>query len=120
MTVIGIAKDGHVIYGPYLSSGVQVTSGFDICNGVFFDSIGNYGYFATTTYPYITGCFGPGNYPSFKPNCTTNPAAAYTPTLPSTSSSTKSSSMSLYIPASTVRLFAFCMILSKLLMVYAE
>jgi hypothetical protein len=34
LTVIGIAKDGHVIYGPYLSSGVQVTSGFDICNGM--------------------------------------------------------------------------------------
>ena len=78
LTIIGIAKDGHVIYGPYLSSGVQVTSGFDICNGMFYDSIGNYAYFATTTYPYITGCFGPGNYPSFKPNCTTNPAAAYT------------------------------------------
>ncbi len=29
LTVIGIAKDGHVIYGPYLSSG------FDICNGMF-------------------------------------------------------------------------------------
>ena len=25
LTVIGIAKDGHVIYGPYLSTGVQVT-----------------------------------------------------------------------------------------------
>ena len=72
MTVIGIAKDGHVIYGPYLSSGIQVTSGFDICNGMFYDSIGNYGYFATETYPYITGCFGPGNYPTFTPNCTTN------------------------------------------------
>ena len=61
LTVIGIAKDGHVIYGPYTSSGSQVKSGFDICNGMFYDSIGNYGYFATTTYPYITGCFGPGN-----------------------------------------------------------
>jgi hypothetical protein len=47
LTVIGIAKDDHVIYGPYLSSG------FDICNGMFYDSIGNYAYFATTTYPYI-------------------------------------------------------------------
>ena len=78
LTVIGIAKDGHVIYGPYLSSGAQVTSGFDVCNGMFYDSIGNYAYFATTTYPYITGCFGPGNYPNFQPNCTTNPALRYT------------------------------------------
>ncbi|CAF1375564.1 unnamed protein product [Didymodactylos carnosus] len=66
LTVIGIAKDGHVIYGPYLSSGAQVTSGFDICNGMFYDSIGNYAYFATTTYPYITGCFGPGNKESYE------------------------------------------------------
>ncbi|CAF2953149.1 unnamed protein product [Rotaria sp. Silwood2] len=78
LTVIGIAKDGHVIYGPYNSQGVEVTSGFDICNGMFYDSIGNYAYFATRTYPYITGCFGPGNYPSVFPNCTTNKATAYT------------------------------------------
>jgi hypothetical protein len=40
LTVIGIAKDGHVIYGSYLSSGRQVISGFDICNRMFYDSIG--------------------------------------------------------------------------------
>lgn len=77
LTVIGIAKDGHIIYGPYTSAGVQVQSGFDICNGMFHDSVGNYGYFATTTYPYITGCFGPGNYPSFTPNCTKNGPKSY-------------------------------------------
>ncbi|UJR07703.1 hypothetical protein I4U23_011988 [Adineta vaga] len=92
LTVIGIAKDGHVIYGPYLSSGTQVTSGFDICNGMFYDSIGNYGYFATSTYPYLTGCFGPGTYPNFKPNCTTNPATSYTKSSYANSSSTGSSS----------------------------
>jgi hypothetical protein len=80
MTVIGISKDGYVIYAPYLSSGTQVKSGFDICNGMFYDSIGNYAYFATTTttYPYITGCFRLANHPNFKPNSTTNPAASYT------------------------------------------
>ena len=102
LTVIGIAKDGHVIYGPYTSSGTQVTSGFDICNGMFYDTIGNYGYFVTQTYPYITGCFGPGNYPSFKPNCTTNPANAYTmSTATSTSASTttrSSDTTSLRVP----------------------
>jgi hypothetical protein len=77
MTVIGVAKDGHVIYGPYLSAGTRVTSGFDVCNGMFYDSIGNYGYFATYTYPYLVGCFGPGNYPSFGPNCTTNGVTSY-------------------------------------------
>ncbi|CAF1240060.1 unnamed protein product [Rotaria sordida] len=78
LTVIGIAKDGHVIYGPYDSTGAEVTRGFDICNGMVYDSIGNYAYFATRTFPYITGCFGPGNYPSFLPSCTTNKPAAYT------------------------------------------
>ncbi len=78
MTVIGVAKDGHVVYGPYLSAGTRVTSGFDVCNGMFYDSIGNYAYFATSTYPYLVGCFGPANYPSFGPNCTTNGVSSYT------------------------------------------
>jgi hypothetical protein len=78
LTVIGIAKDGHVIYGPYLSNGKLITSGIDICNGMFYDTIGNYAYFATTKFPYITGCFGPGNYPSFGPSCTTNGQSSYT------------------------------------------
>jgi hypothetical protein len=77
MTVIGVAKDGHVIYGPYLSANTRVTSGFDICNGMFYDSIGNYAYFATSTYPYLVGCFGPANYPQCGPNCTTNGASSY-------------------------------------------
>jgi hypothetical protein len=78
LTVIGIARDGHTIYGPYLSANTRVTAGFDVCNGMFYDSIGNYAYFATSTYPYLTGCFGPGNYPSFGPNCTTNRVSSYT------------------------------------------
>jgi hypothetical protein len=79
LTPIGVSKDGHVVYGPYTSDGGRVTSGFDICNGMFFDSIGNYGYFATNTFPYIIGCFGPSNYPDkLVPNCTTNPPSYYT------------------------------------------
>lgn len=62
----------------YISSGAQVTSCFDICNEMFYYSIGNYAYFATTAYPYITCCFGRGNYLSFKPNSTTNATASYT------------------------------------------
>ncbi|UJR07632.1 hypothetical protein I4U23_011920 [Adineta vaga] len=91
LTVIGIAKDGHVIYGPYLSSGIQVTSGFDICNGMFYDAIGNYGYFATNKYPYLTGCFGPGTYPNFQPNCTSNPVTSYTKSSYATGFSTSNS-----------------------------
>ena len=104
LTVIGIAKDGHIIYGPYLSSGTQVTSGFDICNGMFHDSIGNYGYFATSTYPYITGCFGPGNYPNFLPNCTTNPPSSYTKSIYTSSSSTSNDAAS-NIPSSIILSF---------------
>ena len=105
LTVIGIAKDGHVIYGPYLSSTSQITSGFDICNGMFYDSIGNYAYFATSTYPYITGCFGPGNYPSFKPSCTTNPPASYTKSSYAAAQSTSSATFS--ISLSIIYYFAF-------------
>jgi hypothetical protein len=97
MTVIGVAKDGHVIYGPYLSANTRVTSGFDVCNGMFYDSIGNYAYFATSTYPYLVGCFGPGNYPSFGPTCTTNGVASYNMTSYATSflsSSSNSTAMS--------------------------
>ncbi|CAF1228176.1 unnamed protein product [Adineta steineri] len=71
-----------------MTNGKQVTSGFDVCNGMFYDSIGNYAYFATTTYPYITGCFGPANYPNAKPNCTTNPAQSYTKSIYAASMST--------------------------------
>lgn len=111
LTVIGIAKDGHVIYGPYLSSGIQVTSGFDICNGMFYDSIGNYGYFSTNTYPYIIGCFGPGNYPSFLPNCTTNPPSAYTKSSYASSSSTSTSDAMSTISSSMIEMLIFVMMI---------
>ena len=99
LTVIGIAKDGHVIYGPYLSSGAQVISGFDICNGMFYDSIGNYAYFATTTYPYITGCFGPGIYPAFTPSCTTNGPKSYTKSSYAASFSTSNKAAATILPS---------------------
>ncbi|CAF1113288.1 unnamed protein product [Adineta ricciae] len=108
LTVIGIAKDGHIIYGPYLSSGVRVTSGFDVCNGMFHDSVGNYGYFATSTYPYVTGCFGPGNYPKAMPNCTTNPATAYTKSTYAASFTTSSGDMN-YLSSVMVGFLVFFM-----------
>ncbi|CAF1430660.1 unnamed protein product [Adineta ricciae] len=60
-TIIGVTKDGHLIYRPYLSAGTRVTSGFDAYNGIFHDSNGKYAYFATSTYPYLVGCFSPVN-----------------------------------------------------------
>lgn len=57
--IIAIAKDGHVVYGPYQSNG-QFWGCFDhdICNGRFFDD-GHYAYVATREFPYILGCWGP-------------------------------------------------------------
>lgn len=77
LTIIGIAKDGHIIYGPFSQDNYLIRSGTDICNGMFHDAIGNYGYFATEKFPYITGCFGPTSYPNFGPTCTTNGPSSY-------------------------------------------
>ena len=66
---IGIAMDGHVIYGPYDSNGeLWDCDDHDICNGHFFletyqslpsefNSI--YGYVSTASHPYTVGCYGP-------------------------------------------------------------
>jgi len=70
-----------LIYGPTLSK----AGGFDACNGIIFDGgkadgvLRSYGYVATTTFPYLVGCFGPASYPSTLPTCTTNPPASYIP-----------------------------------------
>ncbi|CAF1214715.1 unnamed protein product [Adineta steineri] len=116
LTVIGIAKDGHVIYGPYNSTGQQVTSGFDVCNGMFYDSIGNYAYFATTTYPYITGCFGPANYPNAKPNCTSNPAQSYTKSIYAASMST-STGTTLNVSSSIISFITFFIIFTYMIII---
>jgi len=68
--MVGVAKDGHPIYGPYNSDGELWTcDDHDICNGRFFDN-GTYGYVATTTFPYIVGCFGPADQQTAKVTCT--------------------------------------------------
>lgn len=56
--VLGYALDGHAIYGPYDQHG-RLHDGLDNCNGKFLDD-GTYAYFATPTFPYLLGCFGPG------------------------------------------------------------
>jgi len=72
LTPLGIALDGHIIYGPYDNKG-NIVQDQDMCNGMVHDTIGNYGYFMSDTFPYGSGCWGPGPYPCFVPNCTTNP-----------------------------------------------
>lgn len=70
--VFGIARDGHVIYGPYNKAGELWACGdLDICNGFFLDD-GSYGYAATTTFPYAVGCWGPGPKLTYAASCSTN------------------------------------------------
>jgi len=55
----GLAKDGHVIYGPFNAAGeTWACDDVDMCNGFFLDD-GSYGYASTIRFPYIVGCWGP-------------------------------------------------------------
>jgi hypothetical protein len=69
----GLAKDGHVIYGPFNASGETWScDDVDMCNG-FFLSSGDYGYASTTFFPYVVGCWGPSVATvDYMPSCTTN------------------------------------------------
>ena len=65
-TVIGLAKDGRVIYGPLKSNdGAFFTAcDLDACNGrrevdTSGVATGVYSYRASTFHPYLVGCFGP-------------------------------------------------------------
>lgn len=70
--VIGIARDGHLLYGPYNEDGeLWSCSEHDICNGRFFDD-GSYGYVSTTNFPYVVGCWGPSVAQKYEASCTTN------------------------------------------------
>ena len=68
--VIGIAKDGHPIYGPKDSTGTRFACGdTDLCNGKFFGD-GHYGYVSVETFPYVLGCYGPAAPKTHSPTCT--------------------------------------------------
>lgn len=67
--VYGIARDGHVIYGPYNGDGeLWSCDDHDVCNGFFLDD-GSYGYASTSTFPYIVGCWGPGPAQQYAVTC---------------------------------------------------
>lgn len=68
---IGLAKDGHIIWGPYKDDGtIWNDCDVDMCNGAIID--GSYGYVASTFFPYFLGCWGPGSNTSITESCTTN------------------------------------------------
>ena len=58
--IIGLARDGHMIVGPYNADGeLWACDDHDFCNGTFLAD-GSYVYVLTTTFPYTVGCWGPG------------------------------------------------------------
>ena len=69
---VGVARDGHLIYGPYQKNGMLwQPCDVDVCNGRIIN--GQYAYVMTTFHPYTIGCWGPGQQHSqFEPSCTNN------------------------------------------------
>jgi hypothetical protein len=60
LTPLGLAKDGHIVWGPYDKDGnLFERCDVDVCNGLWLD--GYYSYVATSFAPYLPGCFGPGS-----------------------------------------------------------
>jgi len=57
--VIGYALDGFPIYGPFDDRG-KFHTGLDSCNGKLLREPPYYAYYATPDWPYLVGCFGPG------------------------------------------------------------
>ena len=52
---IGIAKDGHIVWGPYKANGAAWgPCDVDVCNGAWVG--GYYGYVATDFHPYLPAC----------------------------------------------------------------
>ena len=69
-TLIGMAKDGHKVIGPYKEDGNSWDcKELDVCNGFRDLSAGNYTYVGVTTFPYLVGCYGPGAYVKFNSQC---------------------------------------------------
>lgn len=79
--IYGLARDGHIISGPYNADGeLWVCDDLDVCNG-FTDEDGNYRYASTSKFPYTVGCWGPGPAVNIAPSssCSTNACASATP-----------------------------------------
>jgi len=69
---IGLARDGHLIMGPYKNSegDLWTCEDRDVCNGAFVGK--QYVYVGSDSFPYVLGCYGPGPKPEYKPSCTNN------------------------------------------------
>ena len=72
LTVLGIAKDGHIIVGPYDSNGNYYDcTKLDTCYGTYL-SDGSYIYIYNDKFPYGVNCFGPGVANTYSASCSTN------------------------------------------------
>lgn len=73
----GIAKDGHMIVGPYKSAGaLWQPCDVDACNGVTVN--GEYVYASTLFFPYTVGCWGPATKQSqYAAGCSSNTNTCY-------------------------------------------
>ena len=69
---LGLARDGHLILGPYKQDGSTWScADRDVCNGAFIGD--QYVYVGSSTFPYVVGCWGPGpSTKAYKPGCTNN------------------------------------------------
>jgi hypothetical protein len=64
--IIGLAKDGHLIFGPWNQSGaLWGCNAHNVCNGVFLAD-GAYAYVGASTFPYVIGCWGPSTGQNFQ------------------------------------------------------
>ena len=69
--MLGIAKDGLLIIGPYIDGKKVDCKRLDQCNGITLKD-GSYVYVFTDTYPYTIGCFGPGMPQYYSASCSAN------------------------------------------------
>ncbi|CDW78025.1 UNKNOWN [Stylonychia lemnae] len=69
--IIGVARDGHSILGPYRRDGMLwQPCDVDLCNGV--DIGGVYYYVTTMFHPYTVGCWGPSPMKTIAQQCSNN------------------------------------------------
>lgn len=76
-TVLGIARDGHLLLGPYNYKGSQFDcTDFDQCAGTYSND-GSYVYIFNNVYPYVNNGWGPCGDLVYEASCTTNTCSSY-------------------------------------------
>lgn len=71
-TLLGLAKDGHMILGPYHDDGTLYDcTAYDQCGGTT-SADGSYVYIFSNKYPYINDCYGPAPPKVYQASCSQN------------------------------------------------